>query len=128
MLDLRDFAFSAPFGIGPVTEYAVTGKVGFDPAGYAAWGALGAGAEFALLGTTKFAVYAPVAAEALVGELGLLTVTGTAAPLAVAAGATALVAGSAIASKAIVDVTTAVGGKPHLTSFTGQMSGKYFDY
>ncbi len=128
MLDLRSFAFSAPFGIGFATEYALTGKIGIDPAGYAAWAALGAGAEYRLLGTTRFATYAPVVVESLVGEMGLLTVTGLTGPLAVAAGATVLVGASAVGSKLIVDATYAHGGKPHLTSFTGQMSGKYFDY
>ncbi len=105
MLDLRSFAFSAPFGIGPLTEYAITGKVGIDPIGYAAWGALGATAEFAILGTTKFAVYAPVVGSALFGELGLFTVTGLTTPLSAAAGVTAVTAGVIATTKKSADVS-----------------------
>jgi hypothetical protein len=125
---LRSFAFSAPFGIGPITEYALTGKIGIDPAGYIAWGTLGAAAEFAILGSTKFAVYAPVVGSAFFGELGLFTVTGLATPIAASAGIIGVAAVSAVASKTIVDTTYAHGGSSHLTSYTGQMSGKYFDY
>ncbi len=105
MLDLRSFAFSAPFGIGPITEYALTGKIGIDPAGYLAWGALGATAEFAILGTTKFSVYAPVVGSALFGELGLFTVTGLTTPLAAAAGVTAVTAGVVATTKKSADVS-----------------------
>ncbi len=124
MLDLESFAYSAPFGIGPVTEYVRTGQIGIDPAGYLAWGALGAGMEFAVLGTTKFAVYAPVVHSAFFGELGLFTVTGTAGSVTAVSSATVLVGLSAILSKTIVDHTP----NAHRTSFTGQMSGRYFDY
>ncbi len=40
----------------------------------------------------------------------------------------AVVTASVVGSKLIVDTTTTHGGQPHRTSFTGQMSGKYFDY
>ncbi len=128
MLDLESFAYSAPFGIGPVAEYVRTGQVGIDPIGYATWGVLGAGMEFAVLGTTKFAVYAPVASSSLFGELGLFTVLGLTTPLQVAASVTVGVAVSAAVAKVVVDLTESSGGKPHFTSFTGQMSGRYFDY
>ena len=124
MLDLESFVYSAPFGIGPVTEYARTGQVGIDPIGYASWGALGASMEFAVLGTTKFAVYAPVVGSSFFGELGLFTVTGTAGIVSAAATTTAVVGASAVISKTIVDHSP----HAHLTSFSGQMSGRYFDY
>ncbi len=128
MLDLESFVYSSPFGIGPVTEYVRTGQVSIDPIGYATWGVLGAGMEFAVLGTTKFSVYAPVASSALFGELGLFTVLGLTTPIQVAASVTVGAAVSAAVAKVVVDVTETTGGKPHMTSFTGQMSGKYFDY
>ncbi len=124
MLDLESFAYSAPFGIGPVTEYVRTGKVGIDPAGYLAWGTLGAGMEFAVLGTTKFAVYAPVVHSAFFGELGLFTVTGTAPYITAASAVVVTVGVSAVISKTYVDHTP----DAHRTSFTGQISGRYFDY
>ena len=124
MLDLESFVYSAPFGIGPVTEYVRTGDVHIDPMGYASWGALGASMEFAILGTTKFAVYAPVVNSAFFGELGLFTVTGTAGLVSAVSTAAIVVGASAAISKVIVDHTP----DAHRTSFTGQMSGRYFDY
>ena len=50
------------------------------------------------------------------------------APIGVVGASVALVGASAVGSKLIVETTYSHGGKPHLTSFTGQMSGKYFDY
>ena len=96
MLDLESFVYSAPFGIGPISEYVMEGEIGIDPIGYATWGLLGTGAEFAILGTTKFAVYAPVAVEAFVGELGLLTVLGI-SPAVIATAATGVFAAAAVA-------------------------------
>ena len=124
MLDLESFVYSSPFGIGPVTEYVRTGQVGIDPVGYIAWGALGAGMEFAVLGTTKFAVYAPAVNSAFFGELGLFTVTGTAGSVTAVTTAAVVVGLSVVISKTIVDHTP----NAHRTSFTGQMSGRYFDY
>ena len=74
MLDLESFAYSAPFGIGPIGQYALTGQVSIDPVGYLSWGAFGSGVEFALFGTTKMMVYGPAIGSALFGELGLFTV------------------------------------------------------
>ncbi len=124
MLSLESFVYSSPFGIGPVTEYVRTGQVGIDPAGYAAWGALGATAEFAILGTTKFAVYAPVVHSAFFGELGLFTVTGTAGSITALSSVAAVAGASAAISRIYVDHTP----DAHRTSFTGQISGRYFDY
>ena len=45
----------------------------------------------------------------------------------VVAVAAAAVAGAVVAD-VIVDTTYDTGGSPHLTSYTGQMSGTYFDY
>ncbi len=134
-MDLRDFVFSAPFGIGPVGEYALTGKVSFSPSGYATWMAMDAGLLYGATwflegaGTTKLGVYGPAFLDAFYGSTGLFTAfpaLGTGFT-AVALG-TVLVGGSVIAGKAITDATIAVGGKPHRTSFTGQPSGPYFDY
>ncbi len=52
------------------------------------------------------------------------SVSGAATVVAVSGVAVA----SAAAAKVIVETTYEHGGKPHLTSYTGQMSGKYFDY
>lgn len=95
MLDLESFVYSAPFGIGPVTEYVMEGEVNIDIAGYSAWSVMGASMEFAVLGTTKFAVYAPAIAEAFVGELGLFTVLGITSSSAVAIGSGAIALGAA---------------------------------
>ncbi len=43
-------------------------------------------------------------------------------------GFAAFVVATAIVAEEIVDTTYEHGGSPHLTSYTGQMSGKYFDY
>ena len=128
MLDLESFAFSAPFGLGPIGQYAITGQVTIDPSGYLSWMALGGGMEFALFGTTKLAVYGPAIGSAFFGELGLFTVLGLNAPIIAVSAPVALVAASAVISKSVVDVTESTGGKPHRTSFTGQPSGPFFDY
>ena len=49
-------------------------------------------------------------------------------PVAPAIAAVSFVVGSAVVADTIVDTTYDHGGLPHLTSFTGQMSGNYFDY
>ena len=128
-MDLRDFAFSSPFGIGVIGEYYFTGEVSFSPSGYASWAGMSAGLEYSLLGTTKARVYAPVVYDAFYGSTGLFT----AFPVLGSVVSTAVVVPGALAttaliSKTIVDTTYEHGGKPHLTSFTGQMSGRYFDY
>ncbi len=84
MLSLESFVYSSPFGMGPIFEYAYTGQVSIDPAGYAAWGALSATVEYSLFGATKFSVFAPAVADALVGELGVLRVLGITRAAAVA--------------------------------------------
>ncbi len=76
------------------------------------------------------AVGASIAATPYTTVVGSTLLTGetvvpfTAAPVIPAA----VVAASVVGAKLIVDTTTKHGGKPHRTSFTGQMSGKYFDY
>lgn len=115
------FAYSSPFGIGPVAEAYYEGRVSFDWRGYAAWGSLSIGLERIILGTTKFRVYAPVVASAFTGPTGLLTAFPS---LGVATAAAGIVGASAAIAAAVVSVTP----DAHRTSFTGQFSGKYFDY
>ncbi len=103
---VRDFL---PFGRATQSGYDIQDFQ--KDAAYTVVGALVAATPYTTL----------VGTELLTGSTTIPFSTAPAIPVAV-------VAASVVGSKLIVDTTIKHGGQPHRTSFTGQMSGKYFDY
>lgn len=108
---LEDFAYSSPYGIGPLGQLYYEGQWTISPLGMASWGAITYGFQKALLGTTSLRVYAPVVYESLfAAEVGLFPALGV--TKAGAASAVSLLGGVALAG-----VIAYGAGQPHPPEF-----------